>query len=79
MTLVYELLDAHLDTIDLAGDRDEVRWRAHLDYLRALQRGGSELLAAAEAHEHASCLGATAARHALRSDHPQSPPAPTER
>lgn len=44
-TLIYELLDAHLDTLDLAKDLLEDRWRAHLDYLRALQRTGRELLA----------------------------------
>lgn len=46
--LVYELLDAHLDTLDLAKDLVEERWRAHLDYLRALQRTGRELLARAQ-------------------------------
>jgi len=44
--LVYELLDAHADTADLAADlRWEPRWTAHLDYLRALQRTGREALA----------------------------------
>jgi hypothetical protein len=47
--LVYELLDAHADTADLAADlRDEPRWAAHLDYLRALQRTGRETLAQME-------------------------------
>lgn len=46
--LVYELLDAHRDTIELADELREERWRAHLDYLRALQRKGRELLACAE-------------------------------
>jgi hypothetical protein len=45
--LVYELLDAHLDTMDLAQGLLEERWRAHLDYLRALQRTGRELIARA--------------------------------
>jgi hypothetical protein len=44
--LIYELLDAHDDTAQLSilltGDP---RWRAHLDYLRALQREGRETLA----------------------------------
>jgi len=44
--LVYELLDAHADTArlgdELAGD---LRWDAHLAYLRDLQRVGRELLA----------------------------------
>jgi hypothetical protein len=58
--LVYELLDAHCDTICLAGnagDGDEWPahvagdagdgdvWAAHLDYLRDLQRVGREALA----------------------------------
>jgi hypothetical protein len=45
--LVFELLDAHDDTARLATDLvcDE-RWRAHLGYLRDLQRLGRE----AEAH-----------------------------
>ena len=45
--LLYELLDAHLDTLELAADLLEERWRAHLDYLRALERTGRELLAGA--------------------------------
>lgn len=44
--LVYELLDAHADTIcmgeRLAGD---LEWEAHLDYLRGLQRVSREVLA----------------------------------
>jgi hypothetical protein len=52
--LVYELLDAHCDTVCLAGDADDsvawvaddsVAWAAHLDYLRDLQRVGREALA----------------------------------
>ena len=44
--LVYELLDAHADTADLAADLGpDPRWTAHLDYLRALQRAGREALA----------------------------------
>jgi hypothetical protein len=44
--LVYELLDAHADTADLAAElRSEPQWSAHLDYLRALQRTGRETLA----------------------------------
>jgi hypothetical protein len=45
--LIYELLDAHLDTLELAKDLLEERWRAHLDYLRALQRAARELIASA--------------------------------
>ncbi len=48
--LVYELLDAHVDTIALADrvsavDRAPTAWAAHLDYLRGLQRVGRERLA----------------------------------
>jgi hypothetical protein len=44
--LVYELLDAHCDTICLATEADEsVAWAAHIDYLRDLQRVGREALA----------------------------------
>jgi hypothetical protein len=44
--LVYELLDAHQDTMRLAGGlSDDERWAAHLDYLRDLQRVGREGLA----------------------------------
>jgi hypothetical protein len=46
VSLVYELLDAHADTLALASDpADEIRWAAHLEYLRALQRAGQEVLA----------------------------------
>lgn len=45
ITLGYELLDAHLDTIDLAAELPDDAWRAHLDYLRALQRAGRGVLA----------------------------------
>jgi len=44
--LVYELLDAHHDTAALADvPREDLRWDAHLAYLRDLQRVGRELLA----------------------------------
>jgi hypothetical protein len=44
--LVYELLDAHEDTMRLADPLcDDQRWAAHLDYLRDLQRVGRERLA----------------------------------
>jgi hypothetical protein len=46
VTLTYELLDAHSETAELvAGSREDLRWRVHLDYLRALQRQARELLA----------------------------------
>jgi hypothetical protein len=44
--LLYELLDAHADTAELAAAyASEEQWQAHLDYLRALQRKGRETLA----------------------------------
>jgi hypothetical protein len=44
--LVYELLDAHLDTIALVDEvPDGSGWAAHLDYVRDLQRVGRERLA----------------------------------
>jgi hypothetical protein len=47
-SLVYELLDAHEDTMRLAdGFGGDERWAAHLDYLRDLQRVGRERLARA--------------------------------
>jgi len=48
--LLYELLDAHVDTMRLADDVNLVTdpaWAAHLDYLRDLQRVGREALARA--------------------------------
>jgi len=48
--LVYELLDAHVDTMRMAHDLDDdPAWAAHLDYLRDLQRVGREALARAAA------------------------------
>jgi hypothetical protein len=48
--LVYELLDAHVDTMRLADEpADELAWSAHLGYLRALQRVSREALALATA------------------------------
>lgn len=44
--LVYELLDAHVDTIALADEfPGSPAWAAHLDYIRDLQRVGRERLA----------------------------------
>jgi len=44
--LVYELLDAHVDTTELAAEfEDDLDWTLHLDYLRALQRQSREVLA----------------------------------
>jgi hypothetical protein len=45
-TLVHELLDAHVDTVELAlGLEDDLAWNMHLEYLRALQRQSQMLLA----------------------------------
>lgn len=43
--LIYELLDAHDDTAQLADELGDIAWELHLDYLRELQRRGRELLA----------------------------------
>ena len=44
--LLYELLDAHIDTMRMARELyDDPAWAAHLDYLRDLQRVGREALA----------------------------------
>lgn len=44
--LICELVDAHADTVELSLTRnDELRWAAHLDYLRALQRTANRILA----------------------------------
>jgi len=43
--LIYELLDAHDDTAQLAADFGDITWEVHLEYLRALQRRGRALLA----------------------------------
>jgi hypothetical protein len=44
-SLVYELLDAHADTVRLAAELEhDLTWGAHNDYLRALQREGRALL-----------------------------------
>jgi hypothetical protein len=45
--LVYELLDAHDDTAELADGLGDLAWELHLEYLRALQRRGREVLARA--------------------------------
>jgi hypothetical protein len=53
--LAYELLDAHADTAQLAdGLVHDPSWAAHLDYLRALQRAGREMLARTTAKELSS-------------------------
>lgn len=53
--LAYELLDAHADTAQLAdGLAYDRSWEVHLDYLRALQRKGREMLARSAATELSS-------------------------
>lgn len=53
-SVIYELLDAHTDTAQLAaGLADDPVWDAHLDYLRALQRKGREALAGIAVRETA--------------------------
>ena len=54
--LAYELLDAHADTAQLAdGLTYDRSWAAHLDYLRALQRKGREMLARTATDELSPC------------------------
>jgi hypothetical protein len=44
--LVYELLDAHLDTEELmSAPSTHLQWTAHMYYLRDLQRSAREALA----------------------------------
>ena len=63
--LVYELLDAHDDTAQLAGEHPpDERWRAHLAYLRDLQRIAREELAYAS-REAAQAPGRELARPPL--------------
>ena len=43
---IDELLDAHCDTVCIASEMsDGPEWRAHVDYLRDLQRVGQQTLA----------------------------------
>ena len=59
VALAYELLDAHSDTAQLADGLPYDRsWAAHLDYLRALQRKGREMLARTAPEELSSCHSA---------------------
>jgi hypothetical protein len=47
-SLVYELLDAHLDTeVLMSSPSTHLVWLAHLHYLRDLQRSSRETLARA--------------------------------
>ena len=43
--LAYELLDAHSDAMALGSETNDPAWVAHVDYVRALQRRGREILA----------------------------------
>lgn len=49
--LVYELLDAHGDTAELAAGLGDLAWELHLDYLQALQRRARAILAVATSEE----------------------------
>src|SRR4051794_38237059 len=52
----YELLDAHTDTAQfVAGVPYDPSWAVHLDYLRALQRKGREMLARTAPEELSPC------------------------
>jgi hypothetical protein len=54
--LAYELLDAHSDTAQLVDALPyDPSWAAHLDYLRALQRKGREILAHTAPDEVSRC------------------------
>jgi hypothetical protein len=54
--LAYELLDAHTDTAQFVdGLPYDPSWAAHLDYLRALQRKGREMLARTAPEELSPC------------------------
>ena len=54
--LAYELLDAHTDTAQLIdGLPYDPSWAPHLDYLRALQRKGREMLARTALEERSPC------------------------
>jgi hypothetical protein len=54
--LAYELLDPHADTAQLADELPyDPSWAAHLDYLRALQRRGREMLARTAREELTAC------------------------
>ena len=56
VALAYELLDAHTDTAQLVdGLPYDPSWAAHLDYLRALQRKGREMLARTASEELSPC------------------------
>jgi hypothetical protein len=58
--LVYELLDAHNDTARIVTGQDrDVRWQAHLNYLRDLQRVARDLLAHAGQREGAEAFAPT--------------------
>jgi hypothetical protein len=67
VALAYELLDAHSDTSQLADGLPYDRaWAAHLDYLRALQRKGREMLARTAPDELSFCHSAGSGRLDVR-------------
>jgi hypothetical protein len=46
VNLVYELLDAHQDTVRFGAENSaDPYWQAHVSYLRDLQRVGKETVA----------------------------------
>lgn len=52
IALIYELLDAHADTIELRlAGAGGLHWAAHIDYLRALHRTAERILAEASLPE----------------------------
>ena len=61
LDLLSEFIDANADTVHLiTGDeRTELKWLAHCDYLRALQRLGHETLAHHDQHRPAPPLALT--------------------
>jgi hypothetical protein len=76
--LLYELLDAHADTSQLAltYEYDE-RWAVHLDYLRGLQRVGRQVLAELDAEEPSASQRCEQPLTILRLSQPGTPPNPS--
>jgi hypothetical protein len=59
VVLIYELLDAHDDTAQIAAEfTEDPVWQAHLEYLRGLQRTGREVLARITLEDERTRLGA---------------------
>jgi hypothetical protein len=63
VVLIYELLDAHDDTAQMAAEfTEDPVWQAHLEYLRGLQRKGRELLARIALEDEQTRLGTAGIR-----------------